>query len=118
MNALCKRIRYGGNPEHKRNQGDFGLAPLSARPRADKTRCDPTGILTKSVALSLLRAGARKGLISRQQRGHFPQNIWSVKDGIVLEAQLENQATGAYHGYPLPKDDDLGDILLEEWKKR
>ena len=27
LDALAQRVRYGGNPEHKRNPGDFGLTP-------------------------------------------------------------------------------------------
>jgi hypothetical protein len=30
---LSERIGYGGNPEHKRNPGDFNLTPLSAPAR-------------------------------------------------------------------------------------
>lgn len=32
-------VRYSGNPEHKRNPGDYGLDPPSA-PRPGKTLCD------------------------------------------------------------------------------
>ena len=27
LRALASRARYGGNPEHKKNPGDFGLVP-------------------------------------------------------------------------------------------
>jgi hypothetical protein len=118
---LAARVRYGGNPEHKRSPGDFGLTPPSAGQRSDKTRCDGVGIVSKAAALDALQAGVQKGLISRQRRGSFPQNIWSVRhDGaaFVLEAQLENQVTGTYHGYPLQRDDDLWEAILRAWNSR
>ena len=40
---LAQNVRYGGNPQHKRNPGDFGLVPPS-QPRPDKTLCDEAGI--------------------------------------------------------------------------
>ena len=61
LQDLAARVRYGGNPEHKRNPGDFGLTP-SARLRADKTACDEVGITKRQVALRLLREGIKKGL--------------------------------------------------------
>ena len=91
--ALIKRVQYGGNPEHKINPGDFGLEPPSS-PRPDKTLCDGAGIFERDKAVTLLREGIRRGLISVQERDGLPQNIWAVTpDGIPLEAQLENQAT-------------------------
>ncbi|MDE2861544.1 MAG: hypothetical protein OXP10_01395 [Chloroflexota bacterium] len=113
---LIGSVKYGGNPEHKRNPGDFQLNP-PAQPRADKTLCDAVGIFDKSKALQLLREGVRRGLISEQTRGGFPQNVWSVtEEGEPLEAQLENQAQGIYHGYPMPKNDDFRDEVLNCWK--
>jgi hypothetical protein len=56
-------------------------------------------------------------LISEQRRGDFPQNIWSVTErGIVLEAQLDNQDTGTYHGYPVPEADPFRQAVLQAWK--
>ena len=115
---LAGCVKYWGNPEHKSNPGDFQLYP-PAQPRADKTLCDGVGIFKRSEALRLLREGAGKGLISKQTRGGFPQNIWSVtKDGTPLEAQLENQTQGAYHGYPLAKNDDFRDEVLKRWNNQ
>jgi hypothetical protein len=118
LKALSDRIGYGGNPEHKRNPGDFGLTPPSA-PRADKTLCDEAGILARAAALAALREGVRKGLISRATRGDFPQNIWSVtKNGLPLEAELENREVGTYHGYPMPENDPFREAVLDTWKAR
>ncbi|MBF0271638.1 MAG: hypothetical protein HQL98_06225 [Magnetococcales bacterium] len=60
LNALAARVGYGGNPEHKRNPGDFGLTPPS-HPRPDKTLCDQVGIFTRAAALCLLRTGIKRG---------------------------------------------------------
>jgi hypothetical protein len=115
LDALAEKVRYGGNPEHKGKPGDFGLTPPSGL-RPDKTRCDPTGIDSKAAALAALRAGVRRGLISRETRGAFPQNIWSVtNDGLPLEAQLENPVAGTYHGYPLQENDAFGEIIRRKW---
>ena len=56
---LAKRARYSGNPEHKRNPGDFGLDPPGS-PRPGKTLCDVLEIYTRAAAVALLRAGLRK----------------------------------------------------------
>jgi hypothetical protein len=117
LKGLAKRVRYGGNPEHKRNAGDFGLDPPTS-PRADKTLCDGTGIL-RDTAIALLREGIRRGLISIQERDGLPQNIWAVSQGgIALEAQLENQATATYHGYPMTAGDPLAAEVLRRWESK
>ena len=115
LERLAGAVRYGGNPEHKRHPGNFGLTPPAA-PRLDKTLCDEAGNFDPGLALELLRAGIRHGLVSR--RGdEYPQNIWAVSDeGVPLEAQLENRGNGTYHGYPMPKNDPFREIVLEKWK--
>lgn len=114
--ALAKNVRYGGNPEHKRNSGDFGLTPPCG-PRAGKSLCDATQIFTRKEALKYLRSGLKKGLISEQKNGEWPQNIWAVTDsGMPLEAQLENPVTGTYHGYPMPTSDPLAADVIKRWK--
>lgn len=111
---------YGGNPEHKRNPGDFGLTPPSS-PTPHKSLCDDANITSKKQAKDLLLAGIRKGLVSQQrnQITHWPQNIWAVTScGIALEAQLENAQQGIYHGYPMPESDPLTAKVLDEWSNR
>ena len=113
--TLARRVRYTGSPYHKRNPGDFGLTPPS-QPRPDRTLCDETGITTRAEALRLLREGIERGLISVKTRGDFPQNVWAVtNEGVPLEAQLENQVQGTYHGYPMPSADDFREQVLELW---
>lgn len=114
---LAARVGYGGNPEHKRNPGDFGLTPPSA-PRPDKSLCDAVGIFRRADALQLLQEGIRRGCISEREAGDFPQNVWAVTPGgHPLEAQLENAGQGTYHGYPMPDDDPLRQSVLERWQQ-
>lgn len=115
LDSLAVRVKYGGNPVHKRTAGDFDLSP-PAQPRPDKTLCDAAGITTRAKALRLLREGVTRGLISRQTRGDFPQNVWAVTEkGFPMEAQLDNQVQGTYHGYPMPSTDDFRDEVLKRW---
>ena len=115
LTQLSETVRYGGNAEHKRNPGDFGLVPPLG-PRPNKTLCDNANICQLSQALRLLREGIRRGLVSKQKRERFPQNIWAVsEDGIPFEAELDNNVTGSYHGYPMPEEDDFRDIVLKKW---
>ncbi|MBF0180181.1 MAG: hypothetical protein HQM03_09165 [Magnetococcales bacterium] len=116
--ALAERIVYGGNPDHKVNPVTYGFAP-PGRPRPAKTLCDAHGPFAREMAETFLREGARKGMVSRQTRNGFPQNIWFVSPaGTIYEAQLENQAQGSYHGYPLPTDDPFGETVRKEWSNR
>jgi hypothetical protein len=117
LKVMAETVTYGGNPEHKRNPGDFGLDPPSI-PRQGKTLCDGANIFSRAGALSLLRQGIMRGLVSKQERGAWPQNIWALTaSGIALEAMLENRVTGAYHGYPMLDDDPLTAQVLERWSQ-
>ncbi len=113
---LASKVRYGGNPEHKRNPGDFGLTPPSD-PRPGKSLCDLVGVFSRTEALKLLQSGLRSGLISDRFVGNWPKNIWSVMaDGSALEAQLENSEIGSYHGYPMPDSDPFVQDVMERWR--
>jgi hypothetical protein len=114
---MAATVGYGGNPEHKSQPGDYDLVP-PAIPRAGKTLCDAAGEFPKARAEELLRAGLLRGMVSVQERGGWPQNIWSAADGEAYEAQLENQELGVYHGYPMPKDDDFRSVVIAEWTRR
>jgi len=117
LEKWASSLRYGGNPEHKRNPGDYGLHPPSI-PRQGKTLCDEVEIFTRQEALDVIRAGIRRGLVSVQQRNGWPQNVWSVApNGRPVEAQLENSNTGTYHGYPMLTDDPLAAEVLRRWSE-
>ena len=109
-------VRYGGNPEHKKNPGDFGLTP-PASPRRNKTLCDEAGVFKRAKAMELLKEGIRRGLVSEQTNNGYPQNVWAVSaEGIPFEAQLENAGDGTYHGYPMPEDDAFRDTVISKWE--
>ena len=115
LERLAETVRYGGNPEHKRNPGNFGLTPPSS-PRRDKTLCDEAGIFDRNQALRLLQEGIRQGLMSEPRGTTYPQNVLAVSmEGVPLEAQLENAANGTYHGYPMPEEDPFRDIVIARW---
>jgi hypothetical protein len=52
--SLAAKVRYTGNPAHKRDPGDFDLTPPAA-PRQNATLCDDAGILKRKKAIALLR---------------------------------------------------------------
>jgi hypothetical protein len=118
LEKLAGLVKYGGNPEHKFNPGDFGLTPPSY-PRKGKSLCDAAEIFSRKDALKLLRKGIKAGLISERSEGKWPRNIWSMTtNNQPLEAQLENPANGTYHGYPLPDEDPFREIVIKEWNER
>lgn len=118
LRRIAEAVRYGGNPEHKRNPGDFGLTPPAA-PRLDKTLCDEVRIFDRATATEHLRRGLLRGWVSDVPAGGWPQNIWSVTEqGEALEAQLENAMQGIYHGYPLQESDPFRDEVLRRWQER
>lgn len=103
---------YRCNPEHKR--GGSG-----ARARPDKTLCDGTSVNTEQACRNLLEEAIRRGMISDQRRGDWPQNVWGVDPkGEVYEAKLTNLGTGEYHGFPLRGEDSFLQHLREEWEAR
>lgn len=115
LSALSQRARYGGNPDHKRSPGDFGLTPPS-NPRTSKSLCDDAGITTRAEAERLLRRGIELGLVSEQERGGWPQNVWAVAaNDTAVEAMLDNEQQGTYHGYPMLSDDPLADEVRRRW---
>lgn len=113
--SLVKRASYGGNPEHKKNPEDYGLTPPASH-RPGKMLCDGERRIRKAEAERLLKDGIQHGSVSEQCVGEYPQNIWSLHDKVVFEAQLENAEQGVYHGYPLPSDDDFVMKVKKFWE--
>lgn len=56
LEKLAERALYGGNPEHKRSPGDFGLTPASG-PRPGKSLCDAAKIFNPMPESSPMHAG-------------------------------------------------------------
>lgn len=115
---LASQARYGGNPEHKKNPGDFKLTPPSGS-RPGKSLCDAVKIFTKQEALKLLKSGIKYGLVSDRFEGQWPKNVWSVmEDKTPLEAQLESVERGIYHGYPMQPEDPFCEEVIKQWRIR
>ena len=113
---LAEKVCYDGSPWHKRKPGDFGFDP-PPKPRSDKSLYDDAGVFSKSEAERLLKEGILRGLVSKQCRNGFPQNIWAVsKSGVPVEAMLGNKVKGCYHGYPLLEGELFGQQVLEKWE--
>ena len=115
LGAFAQGVRYGGNPGHKKNPGDFGLTPPSGA-RLGACLCDDANIASNAEALRYLQEGLRRGFVSERRCGDWPQNVWAVSDaGWPLEAQLKNRGTGTYHGDPLCEADPLREEILRRW---
>ncbi|NPD17498.1 hypothetical protein HOY34_20130 [Xinfangfangia sp. D13-10-4-6] len=113
LETLAAAVIYTGNPEHKRNPGDFNLTP-PAQPRRGKTLCDVASIFKKADALRYLRDGLERGAISEAFVDGWPKNIWAVtEDGTPLEAQRDGE--GRYHGYPMPSEDPMAAEIKRFW---
>ena len=110
--------RYRPSPYHK-TRPLSGRQPVAPAPRPDKTICDSPSAGTCPNAIELLRAGFRRGMVSRQIRRGWPRNVWAVdEDGVVYEAQLSNAETGEYHGYPMKQGDGFAAFIAAEWERR
>lgn len=111
---LAQTVRYVGNPDHKRNPGDYGLEPPS-RHRLAKSLCDAIGIFSRSEAQDLLCEGIIKCCIDIQEENGWPRVVWAVLGDSVLEARLDNRLQGTYHGYPLGSEDPFAPAVLKRW---
>ena len=115
LTRLIAEVTYTGNPEHKRNPGDFGLTP-PAQPRRGKSLCDGALIFKRSEALRYLREGLRRGAFSESISCGWPKNVWAVTDsGMPLEAQIDGE--GSYHGYPMPPEDPMSSAIVKFWQE-
>ena len=109
---------YRPSPHHKAHSLSGARRAVPA-PRPDKTICDGPSAGTHRNAIELLMAGFRRGMVSRQIRRGWPRNVWAVdEDGVVYEAQLSNEETGEYHGYPMKRDDGFTAFIAAEWERR
>ncbi|UEM04530.1 hypothetical protein JL101_003545 [Skermanella rosea] len=115
MDGISTKVGYGGNPMHKRNQGDFRLDPPSDG-RQHKTLCDRAKVFTRAEATRLLKQGAAYGLVSDAMKGDWPKNIWAVaQNGEPVEAILENETQGIYHGYSMGDNDPMAASVRQRW---
>jgi len=114
LDDLGRCVQYGGNPEHKRNPGDFNLTPSHAAGRPGKTLCDDAGVIRRSEALRLLREAFARGAVSDRFDGAWPRSVWAVAESNqVVRATMER--TGVYHGYPVDADDPIIESVQLRW---
>jgi hypothetical protein len=97
LEALAKRVRYIGSPEHKRHPS-FAGPPA---PKNTSTLCDPRFANQQDLLTHWLQEAIRRGMIGKKWDGDFPRNVWLRQDGVVYEARLVNQVSGEYKGWPL-----------------
>lgn len=117
LEELAKKVRYGGNADHKLNPGDFGIGATGFR-RGAESLCESTGILHKAVAQRLLEQAFLQKMVSRQERDGWPALVWAVVgDDCVVEARLDNKGQGTYHGYPLSRADAFAEKVLKAWRE-
>ena len=116
---LLANSRYEGSPFHKRSPGDFGLIPPAA-PRPDKTLCDVAAVTRRALAEAIFRSAIDGGIVSEGEGApRYPKQIWAVTEaGYVFEAMYGGSRTGAYHGYPIPRDDPFFERVRREWGRR
>ena len=111
LDKMAREAHYRSSDYHKSGP--------TALPRRDKTVCDLPTSHNAINATDLLRSGFRRGMVSEQKHGGWPQNVWAVDaDGIVYEAQLTNSGLGEYHGYPMTKTDSFAAFVSKEWENR
>ena len=118
LEQMAQDARYRPSPYHKSDPAAWGLSgPSQYRP--DKTVCEGSGITCCRDATELLKSGIRCGMVSKQKRGNWPQNVWAVDaEGIVYEAQLTNPGLVEYHGYPMKDGDRFAEFVRTEWERR
>jgi hypothetical protein len=113
--TLKERAKYIGNAEHKKSaHHDFGCTPKSQLKRG-KTCCDAVNIFELKTAISLLRQGFEKGLVSPSEPGNeWPKRVWAVsKNGEVLEGR--HSGGGQYHGFPVLDNSAIETIIRQRW---
>jgi hypothetical protein len=59
------------------------------------------------LATVALRHGIEQGLVSNdgEWRGAFPRYVWYKDGAVVYQAFLHNEVSGAYHAFPLNKEE-------------
>lgn len=119
LQRIEQTASYGGSAYHKLHPGDYKLDPPFS-PRLSKSVCDDRRIVLKAEAAALLKAGIRKGMVSRPNPGQLPKYVWSVDaDGEVYEAKTAPDRGDPYHGYRLGEDEgQMRDFIKAEWNKR
>ena len=119
LDRILRSVRYVGTAYHKSRPADYGFHP-PADPRPWKSLCDDKRTIRKDEAISLLRSGIDKGMVSLPKPGQVPKYVWAVDDdGEVYEAKTDPAHGAAYHGYRLGDDErQMRMEVLTEWARR
>jgi hypothetical protein len=116
ITTLLTKISYRGNPVHKRHPENFGF-PSGSGPRPAKTLCEDADVFSLDEAQQLLQEGVRRSTVSATKRGAFPQTVWAVTvGGRVVEARLDNQTQGTYHGFPIQPSHPICEEVKQKWE--
>jgi hypothetical protein len=102
LEAAAARVSYEGSPYHRR--GAAGQ-PTAVRRYPAASKCDPKW--TRDAATAVLREAIRQSFVPREAdwRGIFPRYVWYRDEAVVYQAFLHNETSGAYHGFPLNKEE-------------
>lgn len=117
LERLSGEVRYTGSAHHKRAPADYGFNP-PVNPRPWKSLCDGNRIVKLDEAVTLLREGVRRGVVSSYSNNGLPKYVWAVSgDDLVFEAKLNGDRT--YNGYELGHGEEtLRQHVIREWKVR
>ena len=102
------KVRYEGNPAHKRYPSKWGAAGL----RSDKSEC-PTALSPSEVA-RVMPVALQKAIAAKQcyhaDGDRWPRVVWGrsafqdnggLEVELVWEARVTNPAVPSYHAYPV-----------------
>ena len=121
--STAERVRlqvavYEGSPDHKQNAAAFGLTSRSG-PRPDATKCEAAGVTTADRARELFRCALEAGMVSEQFDRGFPKRLWVVDgDDRVYEIRHGGSRDGAYHGFPIQRDNPISEQIRIAWGRR
>ncbi len=118
LRRLAGQAHYTGSAHHKRSAADYDFSPSSANPRPHKSLCDGNRTVKLNEAKALFHEGMRRGMVSSYREDDLPKYVWAVDDeDRAYEAKIERGSKN-YHGYELSIDDDMGGLVVWEWKRR
>lgn len=111
--AAAAVATYEGSAYHRRSSS--GQAVASRRyPAASK--CDAKWNI--QAATDALRQAIIAGLVSADWRSGFPRNVWYREESLVYEAFLHNEGSGAYHAFPLNKEEWPAGLIADGLQDR
>ena len=112
------KARYEGSARHKLRPQEFGLS-IPAVPRWTGSLCDAddVGLTDPRVATTLFIKAVTHGLVSEATAAdNLPRRLFVVDEGgRPFEAEHAGGSGGAYHGYPIRRNEPLFDVVIKKW---